>query len=212
MMVYELFRMQELHFQVMLCQYLCKYFRCNLAPSFITIYTNTTLNDFYGIKTYVPIIFRVGSTCSFRTLESHRPPLLVSNMANWEIYLIYPYLWDIRSPRWLIVEVCLETRITWNLSKLYRLRLYVWHVNCCYGKCNCLRNGLVELIVLVQAQHINNRKYSISYAINDVCRQTIVYRYCNVMQWRTQEFFFGWGGSTNSVEDREKGDLGVVTP
>ena len=32
-------------------------------------------------------------------------------------------------------------------------------------------------------------------------------------QWRTQEFFSGeGGGSTNSVEDRENGDLGVVAP
>ena len=29
-------------------------------------------------------------------------------------------------------------------------------------------------------------------------------------QWRTQEFFSG--GSTNSVEDRENGDLGAVVP
>jgi len=29
-------------------------------------------------------------------------------------------------------------------------------------------------------------------------------------QWRTQEFFSG--GSTNSVEDRENGDLGAVDP
>jgi len=31
-------------------------------------------------------------------------------------------------------------------------------------------------------------------------------------QWRTQEIFFGGGGSINSVEDRENGDLGVVAP
>ena len=31
------------------------------------------------------------------------------------------------------------------------------------------------------------------------------------MQWRTQEFF-SWGASTNSVEDRENGDLGAVAP
>jgi hypothetical protein len=31
-------------------------------------------------------------------------------------------------------------------------------------------------------------------------------------QWRTQEFCSGGGGSTNSVEDRENGDLGVVAP
>ena len=31
-------------------------------------------------------------------------------------------------------------------------------------------------------------------------------------QWRTQEFFSGEGGSTNSVEDRENGDLGAVAP
>jgi hypothetical protein len=30
-------------------------------------------------------------------------------------------------------------------------------------------------------------------------------------QWRTQEFYSG-GGSTNSVEDRENGDLGAVAP
>jgi hypothetical protein len=30
-------------------------------------------------------------------------------------------------------------------------------------------------------------------------------------QWRTQEFYSG-GGSTNSVEDRENGDLGAVVP
>jgi len=32
-----------------------------------------------------------------------------------------------------------------------------------------------------------------------------------VLQCRTQEFFSG-GVSTNSVEDRENGDLGVVAP
>jgi hypothetical protein len=30
-------------------------------------------------------------------------------------------------------------------------------------------------------------------------------------QWRTQEFYSG-GGSTNSVEDRENGDLRAVAP
>jgi hypothetical protein len=33
--------------------------------------------------------------------------------------------------------------------------------------------GHVELIVVVQAQHISNRKYSNTYTINDECRQTI---------------------------------------
>jgi len=34
------------------------------------------------------------------------------------------------------------------------------------------------------------------------------------MQWRTQEFFSGGGGSTNQLrtEDREDGDLGAVAP
>jgi len=45
------------------------------------------------------------------------------------------------------------------------LRLYVWHVNC-YGMLHCLCSGLVELIVVVQSQHINIRKYSNSYAID----------------------------------------------
>ena len=52
--------------------------------------------------------------------------------------------------------------------------MYVWHVNCCYGMLHCLRSGHVELIVTVQAQHINNRKYTNSYIINDESTQTIV--------------------------------------
>ena len=35
--------------------------------------------------------------------------------------------------------------------------------------------------------------------------------YSTVLQWRTQEMFSGWG-STNSVEDRDNRDLGVVVP
>jgi hypothetical protein len=38
-------------------------------------------------------------------------------------------------------------------------------------------------------------------------RSTIVFG-----QWRAQKFFSGGGGSTNSVEDRENGDLGAVAP
>jgi len=32
------------------------------------------------------------------------------------------------------------------------------------------------------------------------------------LQWLTQEFCSREGGSTNSVEDRENGDLGAVAP
>ena len=35
---------------------------------------------------------------------------------------------------------------------------------------------------------------------------------CRTGQWRTQDFFRGGGGSTNSVEDRKNGDLGVLAP
>jgi hypothetical protein len=34
--------------------------------------------------------------------------------------------------------------------------------------------GLVELIVIVQAQLIDNRKYSDSYRVNDECRKLSV--------------------------------------
>jgi len=50
--------------------------------------------------------------------------------------------------------------------------MYVWHVNFCYGMSHCLYSRFVELIVIVQAQHINNRKYSNSYRINDECRHS----------------------------------------
>jgi len=39
----------------------------------------------------------------------------------------------------------------------------------------CVCSGHVELIVTVQAQHENNRKYSNSYTINDNYRQTVVF-------------------------------------
>jgi hypothetical protein len=32
----------------------------------------------------------------------------------------------------------------------------------------------VELIVIAEAQHMNNRKYSNSFTINDECRDTVV--------------------------------------
>jgi hypothetical protein len=37
----------------------------------------------------------------------------------------------------------------------------------CYEMSHCLYSELVELIVIVQAQHINNRKYSNSYTTDD---------------------------------------------
>ena len=46
----------------------------------------------------------------------------------------------------------------------------------------------------------------------------IMHMYCshvcsdNNNQWRTQEFCSGGGGSTNSFEDRENGDLGGGSP
>jgi len=39
----------------------------------------------------------------------------------------------------------------------------------------------------------------------------MVARLFHLVQWHTQEFCLG-GGSTNSVEDRENGDLGAVAP
>ena len=55
---------------------------------------------------------------------------------------------------------------------LYILSLYLWHVAFCYGMLHCLGSELVKLIVIVQAQHINNRKYNNSYTINGKCRQS----------------------------------------
>jgi len=164
----ELFRTQKLLFQVMFCQYICKYFRCNLASLFITIYTNTTLNDTYGIKTYIPITYRVGSTAFYLmfyvTLEPHRPSLLIINVAK-NTWQHEKYTWYIRFSGIfvpLLVDSCptFGVRIIWNLAKSYRWRLYVWHVNWCYGMSNYLRSGLVKLIVRVQAQRMNKRKYS----------------------------------------------------
>ena len=45
----------------------------------------------------------------------------------------------------------------------------------------------------------------------DEVRKMVAAEMC-LVQWRTQDFFSGGGGSTNSVEDREDGDLGAVVP
>jgi hypothetical protein len=52
---------------------------------------------------------------------------------------------------------------------------FVWHVNVCYGMLHCLCSGLVEVILTVQGQHKNSRKYTNSYTINDECRQLSVW-------------------------------------
>ena len=67
-----------------------------------------------------------------------------------------------------VLAICLRSPSIYNCVP-YILTLYVWHVNFCYGMSHCLCSGLVILIVIVQAQHINNRKYSNSYTINDKC-------------------------------------------
>jgi uncharacterized membrane protein len=72
-----------------------------------------------------------------------------------------------------MLAICLKSYSIYKYV-LYILKLYVWHVNCSYGMLHYLYSGLVELTVTVQAQHINNRKYSNFYTINAECRQTIV--------------------------------------
>jgi hypothetical protein len=56
-----------------------------------------------------------------------------------------------------MLAVCLRSASIYN-HVLYMLSLYVRHVNFCYGMLHCLCSGLVEVILIVQAQHINNRK------------------------------------------------------
>jgi hypothetical protein len=62
---------------------------------------------------------------------------------------------------------------------MYILRLYVWSVICCFAMLCCQFSGLVELIVIVQAQHINNKKYSNPHTMMNVDRQTELYQYYN---------------------------------
>jgi hypothetical protein len=52
-----------------------------------------------------------------------------------------------------------------------------------------LCSGLVELIVIVQAQHINNRKYINSCTINDECIQTIVSIDIAMLKEMSSQFF-----------------------
>jgi hypothetical protein len=56
-----------------------------------------------------------------------------------------------------MLAICLRSHFIYNFV-LYILKFNVWHVNCCYGMSDCLCSGLVELIVILQTQHINNVK------------------------------------------------------
>jgi hypothetical protein len=56
---------------------------------------------------------------------------------------------------------------------------------------------------------------------DEVLHTEIMKKFCFVLfvtqiqplgQWRTQEFFFRGWGSTNSVDNRENGDLGAAAP
>jgi len=52
-----------------------------------------------------------------------------------------------------MLAICMLSHSIYNYV-VYIIRLYVWHVNCCYGISHCLYSGLVKLIVTVQAhQH-----------------------------------------------------------
>jgi len=63
----------------------------------------------------------------------------------------------------LVLAICRRYHSIHNYV-LYILRLYVWHVE--YEMLHCLCSGLVELIVIVEAQCINDRNYSNSITIN----------------------------------------------
>jgi hypothetical protein len=72
-----------------------------------------------------------------------------------------------------MLAICQRSSSVYNYV-LYILSFYVRQVNFCYGMLDCLCSVLVEVIVIVQAQHINKRKYSNSYTINFEYRHTIV--------------------------------------
>ena len=51
-----------------------------------------------------------------------------------------------------------------------------------------------------------------SVELMTVCKGSAVPESLETLQWRTQEFFLWGGGSTNSVEDKENGDLAGGNP
>jgi len=63
-------------------------------------------------------------------------------------------------------------------------------------------------------QHKNLKIKVLKYCADIFCKISACLDVCCVLmvhnQWRTQEFCSAGGGSTNSVEDRENGDLGAV--
>jgi hypothetical protein len=72
-----------------------------------------------------------------------------------------------------VLAICLRSPSIYNCV-LYMLSFCVWNVNFCHEVLHRLCSGLVEVILIAHAQHINNWKYTNSYTINDECRQTIV--------------------------------------
>jgi hypothetical protein len=64
---------------------------------------------------------------------------------------------------WQTFENEVMNHVPYNAGNLQlfnvHIKLYVWSVNYCFGMSCCQFSGPVELIV--QAQHINNKKYSV---------------------------------------------------
>jgi len=93
--------------------------------------------------------------------------------------------------RWRVRELnCATTYLSETSFHLQlcciHIKIVLWHVNCCYGMPQCLCSGHVELIVILQVQHINNTQHSNSFTTNDKCRHLSV----KILQYKGNDMQF----------------------
>jgi hypothetical protein len=100
--------------------------------------------------------------------------------------------------------------LTGKASK--RIVIYkFWHYCCVLGS-HWFSSSTRRYSVLPDGSHCLSRYFVANKYTSNQSTNVYFYSLSNsllVNQWRTQEFFFGgWGGSTNSVEDRGQRERG----
>jgi len=98
------------------------------------------------------------------------------------------------------------------LTHLLQLSHFLLHCLPVYSRPAILFTETSLTITTLQTVLITNRQVEGHGKWKGIQKHTHRWLLCPPHQWRTQEFFSGEGGSTNSVEDRENGDLRVVAP
>ena len=114
------------------------------------------------------------------------------------------------------ISICEEKNLTWTVSTSeWCTDIQLLECTDTKAKWMEIKREILITVNLIVIRCLNKKsvtvrnKYSKIPPSTSLHFATRVRRSCDVrQQWRTQEFFSGWGGSTNSVQDRGQGERG----